>query len=502
MKRLAVWSLIVAAWPLAAALTVNEDNSRFFSKLPAERMTRGELRAFVDSVAVGGHVARLVFCAAASRASYASTAVEPVWADLTGAETNAPAWPANAKRLADAGIDPYREWIDASRRRGISPWLSLRLNDLHGCLATNAFQLSTFWRTRRDLYRVPGKDPLRQRGAWTDYALDYSHEEVRRYYLRLAEEMLMRYDADGLELDFLRFSRHLTPGKEREQAPLMTEFVRSVRMAANAAGKAHGRRIALSARVPEWRAVARAFGLDVAAWTREGLVDEIVPCNMWAASNFDLRIDEWTRELAAISPSVRVTPGTDFSVNGESGTQNLMDYAAYCGWADCMHARGASDFYLFNVSYLAPETQRTLYEKGLDAATVAGCRRRYPLTFHDGVPEGMDGGKVLPANDRTNCTFRVFCGRAFPAREVTVVLGLTRAESEFAVKEVMLNGSMAERPPERAKSVAGYGVKGRTKSVWRYRCPTSALRTGTNVVTTCGMPQVARINWCEVEVEP
>ena len=502
MKLSVLLASLAVSVVLSAAMTVNEDNSRFFSKLPPESMTVEKLVEFVDSAAVSGRVARLVFCAAASRASYASQAVEPVWADLTGMETNAPAWPANAKRLADAGIDPYRVWIAASRRRGISPWISLRLNDLHGCLATNAFQLSTFWRTRRDLYRVPGKDPVRQRGAWTDYALDYSHEEVRRYYLRLAEELLARYDPDGLELDFLRFSRHLTPGKEREQAPLMTEFVRSVRMAANADGKARGRRIALSARVPEWRTAARAFGLDVAAWVREGLVDEVVPCNMWAASNFDLRIDEWTRELAGLNPSVRVTPGTDFSVNGESGTQNLMDYAAYCGWADCMYARGAAEVYLFNVSYLAPETRRALYGKGLDAATVAGCCRRYPLTYHDGVPEGMDGGKVLPANDRTNCTFRVFCGRAFPAREVTVVLGLTRAENEFAVKEVLLNGSLAEQPPERAKSVGGYGVKGRTKSLWRYRFPMSALRAGTNVVTTCGMLQVARINWCEVEVGP
>ena len=502
MKRFAICSLIVAAWPLVAALTVNEDNSRFFSKLPPERMTRDELRAFVDSASVGGHVARLVFCASASRASYASRVVEPVWADLTGAETNAPAWPANAKRLADAGIDPYREWIDASRRRGISPWLSLRLNDLHGCLATNAFQLSTFWRTRRDLYRVPGKDPLSQRGAWTDFALDYSHDEVRRHYLRLAEELLTRYDADGLELDFLRFPRHLTPGREREQAPLMTKFVWSVRMAANAAGKARGRRIALSARVPEWREAARAFGLDVATWVREGLVDEVVPCNMWAASNFDLRIDEWTRELAAIRPSVRVTPGTDFSVNGESGTQNLMDYAAYCGWADCMYARGASDFYLFNVSYLAPETQRTVYMKGLGAGTVAGNRRRYPLTYHDGVAEGMAAGKALPANDRTNCAFRVFCGRAFPARTVSVLIGLTREQDEFAIRNVMLNGVRASGLPEREKSTAGFGVRDRTKSVWRYSFPVSALKPGVNLVETGAMAQVSRVNWCEVEVVP
>ena len=134
--------------------------------------------------------------------------------------------------------------------------------------------------------------------------------------------------------------------------------------------------------------------------------------------------------------------------------------------------------------------------------TVAGCRRRYPLTFHDGVPEGMDGGKVLPANDRTNCSFRVFCGRAFPAREVTVVLGLTRGEVEFAVKDVALNGRTAEQPPEQAKTVAGYGVKGRTKSVWRYRFPASALKPGANIVTTGAMAHVARINWCEVEVGP
>lgn len=502
MKRNIILATLAIARALVAVVTVNEDNSRFFSKLPPERMKVGELRGFVDSVAASGHVGRIVFCASASRASYASRVVEPVWADLTGSETNAPAWPSNAKRLADAGIDPYSVWIACSRGRGISPWLSLRLNDLHGCLTPGAFQLSTFWRTHREYYRVPRKDPLRERGAWTDYALDYSHEEVRRYYLNLAREMMTRYNADGLELDFLRFSRHLTPGREREQAPLMTEFVRAVRRVADEAGAARGRRIALSVRVPEHYESARAFGLDPEAWAREGMVDEVVPCNMWAASNFDLRIDEWRGRLTAANRSVRVTPGTDFSVNGESGTQNLMDYAAYCGWADCMYARGASDLYLFNVSYLASDTQRSLYANGLDSGTVSACHRRYPLTFHDGVAEGLPNGKVLPANDRTNCLFRVFCGRAFPARDVTVVLGLTRAEDEFAVRDVALNGVPSAEPPTRAKSVAGFGVKGRTKSVWSYRFPVSALKPETNVVTTGGMANVARINWCEIDVEP
>ena len=502
MKFRVLLAGLSASVVLVAAVTVNEDNSRFFSKLPPERMTVAELQRFVDSVAAGGRVGRIVFCASASRASYASRVVEPVWADLTGSEANAPAWPSNAKRLADAGIDPYREWIACSHARGISPWLSIRLNDLHGCLTPGAFQLSTFWRTHREYYRMPGKDPVRERGAWTDYALDYSHEEVRRYYLDLAREMMTRYDADGLELDFLRFSRHLTPGREREQAPLMTGFVRAVRLAADEAGSARGRRLALSARVPEHYESARAFGLDPEAWAREGLVDEVVPCNMWAASNFDLRIDAWRDRIAAANRSVRVTPGTDFSANGESGTQNLMDYAAYCGWADCMYARGADDLYLFNVSYLAGDTQRSLYANGLDPATVSVCRRRYPLTFHDGVAEGLLNGKVLPANDRTNCLFRVFCGRAFPARDVTVVLGLTRVEDEFAVRDVALNGVPAAEPPTRAKSVAGFGVKGRTRSVWRYRFPRSALKPETNVVTTGGMTPVSRINWCEIEVEP
>jgi hypothetical protein len=158
----------------------------------------------------------------------------------------------------------------------------------------------------------------------------------------------------------------------------MTEFVRSVRRAADAAGRARGRRIRLSVRIPEWYETARAFGLDPETWCREGLVDEVVPHNMWAVSNFDLRVDDWQARLTAANGKVRVTPGTDFSVNGESGVQNLFDYAAYCGWADCMYSRGATNLYLFNMSYVKPETQGDVYARGLAPETVRRHRRRIP----------------------------------------------------------------------------------------------------------------------------
>lgn len=485
-----------------AVLTVNEDNSRFFSKLQPEEMTREGLNRFIDHVTVSQRVSRLVFCATASRASYASKAVEPVWADWPEITEETPRWPANAKRLADAGIDPYVEWIHAARRKGVSPWISVRLNDLHGCLQTNAFQLSTFWRTNNRFYRVPGTIPTERRGAWTDYALDYSHPEVRAYYLRLIEEVFARFDADGFELDFLRFSRHLTPGREREQTPIMTEFVRSVRRAADAVGRARGRPIRLSVRIPEWYETARAFGLDPETWCREGLVDEVVPHNMWAVSNFDLRIDEWQARLTAANGKVRVTPGTDFSVNGESGVQNLFDYAAYCGWADCMYSRGATNLYLFNMSYVKPETQGDVYARGLAPETVRRHRRRYPLTYHDLAPDGVASGRILPVNTRTNCAFTIYCGRAFPAEKVCVLLGLTREEESVAPRQVWLNGEAAEGKPVREKSVVGYGVKGRTKSLWRYTFPPTALRKGYNRVETGAMTEETRINWVEIDVTP
>ncbi len=57
----------------------------------------------------------------------------------------------------------------------------------------------------------------------------YAHAAVREHQMSFVRELLERYDPDGLELDWMRFGYHLTPGREQEEGTILTEFVREVR---------------------------------------------------------------------------------------------------------------------------------------------------------------------------------------------------------------------------------------------------------------------------------
>jgi len=144
LARLVTWGvgktpiLVVCTMGLTAysakprVVAVNEDNDHYF-KQDASLMTEEALVAYVDRLA-GGKVTHFVMCPSGQRPSYGSKAWEPIWTGLDEAGGQSQpwhysGWARNAKLLFDRGIDPYHVWIRRCRERGISPWLSPRMND-------------------------------------------------------------------------------------------------------------------------------------------------------------------------------------------------------------------------------------------------------------------------------------------------------------------------------------------------------------------------------------
>ena len=95
------------------------------------------------------------------------------------------------------------------------------MNDVHSVDEPDNFMHSTFWREHPECWRVPHGSA----SPWVNRAMNYAHAEVREHQMALVRELLERYDADGLELDWMRFGYHLTPGREREEGAILTEFV-------------------------------------------------------------------------------------------------------------------------------------------------------------------------------------------------------------------------------------------------------------------------------------
>jgi len=187
-------------------------------------------------------------------------------------------WP-NLRR-GDRRMHDYLVWACGNRQEGMRVMSDLCRDagmEFHASLRMNLFFANDwvfgngaaelingrFWFDHPE-YRVPGS-----------VQLDYAHPEVRGFIIGTLTELAERYDVTGINLDFTRWPPVF---HERIPAELGTQFLRDVREALDAVGRARGRRLALSALVvdgfhthlslPEQR-------IDLEAWLAAGALDFI-----------------------------------------------------------------------------------------------------------------------------------------------------------------------------------------------------------------------------------
>ncbi len=493
-----LWGAAGLVYAQKPMLIINEDNDHFFKK-PTELMTEADLRAYIDQFA-DTKVTHFFMCPNGQRTSYRSAVHEAIW-DEVGGEMPQNIWCVNAKTLHDKGIDPYQVWIKRCREKGISPWFTMRMNDVHFVTTANYFRNTNFWRKRPDLWRIPNA----KSGRWTDYAFDYSQKEVRDYHLALVRELFERYDIDGFEMDWMRFCYHLTPGKERQQASVLTEFTREVRMIAKSWEAKRGHAIRLSARIPCHPDAAAGLGMDGIEWAKQGLVDMLVVSPFFSSSDFDIPIEIWKERLGERAAKIPVVPAIDNGLAPYPGAPRIAnDLALLYGWAATSRYRGADSFYLFNWVYfpLDKPAFRPILDKGFDVETVLNATRRHPVCYRDTVPQGFPDGAQLPKTTDKAATFVIPTGKRPSSGKVVVIIGLAdKAGGEEAAFAARLNGNPSAACSDVAGQLKKYGAK--TVRALRFEFSLDAACDGANTVAvdpTTGMPQ--QIIWAEIEFTP
>ena len=486
---------------LRGAFVINEDNSHFFGTRPAEAMNLAGLHAFIDQYA-GTKVTHLFLSPNSMRASFRSRTRDAIWDPVDGKEPTG-AWPDHARRLNEAGIDPYAVWIARSRDRNISPWLSMRMNDVHNVSEPGNFMHSSFWRAHPELRRLPGGPPQ----PWTNHALNYAHAAVRTHQMDFVRELLERYAPDGLELDWMRFSRHLTPGREREEAHILTNFMREVRALTREWSARRGRPILLGVRAPAHPDAAAGLGLDAVAWAREGIVDLIVPTPFWSSSDFDIPVELWRKQLGDATARTVLLPGLEHNARAWIGGVTVpTDLASAYGFAATALHRGADGIYLFNwmdsqTRPVGAEDYARLLRTGFTPAALATEPRRHPVTFRDTVPEGFPSGTQLPIRLPGKGTIRLNLGPGPDAGTAEVVIGLSAgAEAAAGKLRVALNGRILEASGE----VADRRPLGGTALALRFSCPPGTARPGENTLELSTPPDVpaGEVVWTEIRVTP
>jgi hypothetical protein len=554
-----------------SGLIFNQDCDAFYMSRAGERLDAETAASWVDQYA-GTQVREIFLNVNARRASFPSKVWETYWDGYLPHAAEGEPWFAGrpkewferlgrdwerqlramihtAWQLHHDGLDLYAVWIERCRQRNLSPWLSVRMNDVHYTLDPDHIFHTEFWRTRPELRRVPYRSKW-----WEDHAFDYGQAEVREYFLKLIRELAERYDFDGIELDWLRHQLNFRPGREREDAPLLTAFVAEVRRVLNEWEQRREHEIRLAARVPSQPTACTALGFDAAQWARQGLLDVLVVCGTFGTIESTMPIELW-RELLD-GTGVALAAGLECS---------LMPYPSFPrypansletvrGAALSLLDRGVDRIYLFNyfdsdkhaatksaskqkspsplssppegrgnVCERAAENDssprggggrvrgdawdRHLLRDDYDAllrevgepSTLIGKSRRHVLTYTNVAAPGEAITARLPARVGAGSweSFRLHIGPPPSSGPAYVVLGVLDGAPDAASSfEVRINGTLCH-----AKGSVSLPEPKPDCPTHQFQIPLTALHRGFNLIDVMS-PRDAILGWVEISACP
>lgn len=361
----------------------------------------------------------------------------------------------HSKAFIDAGGDPIRVVGEQSKARGLFFLPSYRMNDHHFASKPDESPLTgEFWMQNRERFTMKNR------------RLDFSHAEVRQYRMNIIMEVIERYQdiMDGIELDFTRGGSFFPNDEAREKAPLLTEMVAQVRAKLTELEKKQGRTFVLVVRVWPTMNNSKFCGLEVDDWMRRGLVDIVVPAQLYTTA-YDMPIFDYAK--LAQETGCQVYPciyergqftwpflqnPTKESYAGPASYRPTPEMMA--GAASNFRAMGVQGFEMFNfrvpLGPLGYATQRLL----ASPAGLAGVNKVYTITQAGGSdsvgrPETYHPPKQIPAEVKAGqaMELKLYIGENFSSPNKTAPsyiglrLGLREANPNQRIR-VSVNGTM------------------------------------------------------------
>ena len=242
-----------------------------------------------------------------------------------------------------------------------------------------------------------------QTSEWFALSWNMAVSEVREQRLAHVREML-RYDWDGIELDWQRHAFHLPEEEAYRLRYVLTDLARAVRLLCDQHAQERGRPLPIAARVAGSIEQSYRQGYDLEEWLREGLVDLLIPAGN-AATDPSIDVTEWRelRERCGATDRVRIMPGFDSgvpratAVGGDPEREHVAPEPApvlQSLYTRALAARyrhaGADGLYCFNWhSGFAPNAvdgqytfdgSRSLFQEIQDISTLRGLDKVYPAT--------------------------------------------------------------------------------------------------------------------------
>ena len=357
--------------------------------------------------------------------------------------------------------DPMEFLLNKTRDMGMRAWISVRMNDCHGAhQRTNWIRGDIYYEARKNGWMI-GDEAV---APYYGECFDYSHPEIRDRMYRYIVEMLDRYDTDGLELDYMRELFCFDYKNNPDCADIMTEFLTRVRAYVRKKELERGHSIRLAVRVCRDAEHNKIFGIDVARWIREGLVDVVIPTSRWHSTDTEIPVKEWKR--LTDGTKVEIWPGIEFFIKLPAVNSHETVRAMTAQYSDL----GADKIYIYNyyrecaqrdgdmASEYGLDTSHFLdYDSNyreIDARNVAIWRTASdPCAAHTGVrryivtgveplliPEGVSQIQPLPTDATDGVTLTKTTGDVTGCHLI-LYLGI---ESGTEAPEVTFDGKRAE----------------------------------------------------------
>jgi hypothetical protein len=331
------------------------------------------------------------------------------------------------------------------RVRGISPWISLRMNDhhfksrvdfskedmqKHGGPSALSFSK---WYDEHPEYRL-GPDPLKGLNLDKidpDIAKKYKMElrranilnwaipEVRQRKLTYIKEICRQYDIDGFEMDFMRhrWMFRLDQTTKDQRVEIMTNFVKEVRKVLDDTAKPNQYRW-LGVRIPSRFEEMNNIGVDIPKWYEAG-VDVF---NLAAPDGYHMEQQIDLGSVHKKSPHIPLYHETTFTTGRYRDNEGKMRMLLttdqqYYTTAYLAYANGAMGATSFNFQYYCKwgfPAPYHVFEHMNDPHWLAKQPQHYYLSRYDAV-----GNRVSKT---------VFKNASFKMQMVPRVYGLTGKE--------------------------------------------------------------------------
>lgn len=170
------------------------------------------------------------------------------------------------KQWLSEGVDWVEQLVNETRRRKLEVFWNHRICEVE-CLPEGGLSKETH------PLKVQHPDWAVQASWWPQGMWNLAAAGLREHKVAILRELAVRYDLDGIQIDFSRHLPCLAVGHQWELREQVTTFMRMVRQMLLEVAEKRGRPFLLAAKVPQTLEGCHADGFDVQAWAEQHLVD-------------------------------------------------------------------------------------------------------------------------------------------------------------------------------------------------------------------------------------